>query len=172
MRYYRRRAERAGWDFVSNIESETAWAVIESLYPLQEIGRNRVQLNICQQQLTDVPGVFFSGLRTKEGEWISIIGGWVKGVNFFILLQMNDASYTKESVSTVLRSYLIESAIDAGIHRMKFIGGCEGILKKYCRLRISHLVVQRKSYLSRLSGRVVCWLFPSSKISNLFSKQS
>jgi hypothetical protein len=171
MRYYRRRAERAGWEFVSNIEGETAWAAIESLYPLQEIGKNRVQLKIFQQQLADVPGVFFSGLRTQEGKWISMIAGWVKGANLFILLQMNDATHAKESVSTVLRSYLIESAIDAGIRRMKFIGGCEGILKKYCRLRISHLVVQRTSYLSRLSGRMICWIFPASKISSLFSKQ-
>ena len=172
MRYYRRRAEQAGWEFVSNMESEAAWAAIEALYPLQGIGRNRVQFSICRQQLADVPGLFFSGLRNKDGEWISIIAGWVKGVNVFILLQMNDASYAKQSVSIVLRSYLIEYAIDTGIRRMKFIGGCEGVLKKYCRLRISHLVVQRKSYFSRLSGCIICWLFPSSKIGNLFSRQS
>jgi hypothetical protein len=121
--------------------------------------------------LGEVPGVFFCGLRNPEGKWISILAGWVKGANLFILLQMNDGTYVKESVSTVLRSYLIESGIDAGIRRVKFIGGCEGILKKYCRLRISHLVIQKESYLSRLSGRILCWLFPASKISTLFSKQ-
>ena len=93
-----------------------------------------------------MPGVFFSGLRTRDGKWISIIGGWMKGANMFILLQLNDARYAKESVSIVLRGYVIEKAIDTSTRRMKFIAGCEGALKKYCRLRISHLVVQRKSY--------------------------
>ena len=36
IRYYRRRAEQAGWYFVTNIGFETAWAAIESLYPRQE----------------------------------------------------------------------------------------------------------------------------------------
>ena len=169
MRYYRRRAEAAGWIFESNVTFEAAMAAVDSIYPRQEVGKTREEITVFQQQLAEIPGTFFSGIRNNKGEWISIIGGWEKGSNLFVILQLNDASYAKESVSVVLRGYVIEKAIEAGVRRMKFIGGCVGLLKKYCRLRVSHLLIQRKSYPSQLFGLIFRRLYPSSKIGCLFS---
>ena len=169
MRYYRRRAESAGWLYVTDIDLEEAKAAVDLLFPRQEIGKPLAELKVYLQHLAEVPGAFFSGLRNQNGEWISIIGGWVKGANVFIRLQLNDASYAKESVSVVLRGYVIEKAIETGARRMRFLAGCEGVLKKYCRFRVSHLVVQKRSYLSRLRGRIFCRLYRSSKIGCLFN---
>lgn len=76
IRYYRRRAEQAGWYFVTNIGFETAWAAIESLYPRQEIGKNRAQLSVCRRQLAEIPGVFFPACApgTENGS-ASSVGG-------------------------------------------------------------------------------------------------
>lgn len=174
MRYYRRRAEQQGWVFVNDIERAKAFAAMKSLYPLRQSGRkNRAELASFEKTLSEVPGAFFSGLRNESGAWISMIAGWVKGSNMFIIMQLNDATYTKASLSNVLRSYVIERAIESGICRVKFIGGCEGSLKKYCRAdRTSHLLLQKTGYVSQIAVRAVCRLFPESFIAVLLRKMS
>ena len=115
MRYYRRRAEQNGWVFVSDIGRKEAFAAMTSLYPLGQAGqKNRAELTSAERNLSEVPGASFAGLRTATGEWIGIIGGWVRGRNMFIITQLNNATYAKASVSTLLRSYVIEKAIDSG----------------------------------------------------------
>jgi hypothetical protein len=85
----------------------------------------------------------------------------------FIFLQVNNGSDAKASVSTVLRSYLIEHAINSGIRDIKIIDGCGGILRKYTLAQSSHLLMQRNGHLGRLCGRAICRLFPSSTFSRL-----
>ncbi|HEY7337655.1 MAG TPA: GNAT family N-acetyltransferase [Bryobacteraceae bacterium] len=173
MRYYRRRAERARWEFESNIERREALAGMASLFPAQEIKGNGARLRLSQKVLAELPEAFFSGLRDTNGKWISIMGGWVSEGTAFVLIQLNHARYAKDSVSIVLRSYVLEWMMNAGIRRMKFIGGCEGALKRYCcPMRVSHLLVRRDSYLARLGERIVCRLFPVSKVNYLFSVES
>ena len=172
MRYYRRRAEKEGWTFVSDIGREEAFAAMTSLYPLRQAGRkNWAELTGAERNLSEVPGAFFSGLRTATGEWISVLGGWVRGANMFILMQLNNATYPKASLSTVLRSYVIEKAIDSGIRHIKFIGGCEGSLKTYCRPeRTCHLLVQKRDPFSQMVIEAVRRLFPTSLIGDLCSR--
>ena len=170
MRYYRRRAEQQEWIFEGDIAPARADEAISSLYPLQEVGhKTSSELKSIQRKLADVPGTFFSGLRTKDGEWISIVGGWAKGTRLFILIQLNHAGYKKASVSMVLRSYLIETAIESGIRHLKFLGGCEGALRKYCRHLSDHLLVHRTNKLSRFSVWALARFFPSSSIGHVIN---
>jgi hypothetical protein len=168
LRYYRRRVERQGWSFVNKMDYEQGSAALKSLHPFQSAGLSkRTSLDSYLQTLRDVPGSFFSGLQAPSGEWMSVVCGWLKGSRLFILLQVNNGIDAKASVSTVLRSYLIEHAIGAGIRDIKVIDGCGGILRKYTLVQSSHLLLQRSGYFSRLCRRAICRLFPSSTFSRL-----
>ena len=173
LRYYRRRVERLGWAFVKDLNFEQGSAAFKSLHPFQSAGfSKRTRLDSYLQTIRDVPGSFFSGLRTQEGEWMSVVCGWVKGSRMFILLQVNSTRDAKASVSTVLRSYIIENAIKSGIRDIKVIDGCGGILRKYTQVPSSHLLMQKDGYFGRLFGRAICRLFPSSTFSRLLSEAS
>jgi hypothetical protein len=168
MRYYRRRAEEHGWSFVQDMDFEQGSAAFESLHPFQSAGLSkRTTLDSYLQTIRDVPGSFFSGLRTQGGAWMSVVCGWVKGSRMFIFLQVNNGIDAKASVSTVLRSYLIEHAIGSGIRDIKIIDGCGGILRRYTVAHSSHLLLQRNGRFSRLLGRAIRRLFPSSTFSRL-----
>ena len=170
LRYYRRRIERQGWAFVKDMNFEQGSAAFKSLHPFQSAGLSkRTRLDSFLQTIRSVPGSFFSGLRTQQGEWMSVVCGWVKGSRLFILLQVNSASDAKASVSTVLRSYIIENAISAGIRDIKIIDGCGGILRKYTQAQSSHLLLQRNGPLGRFAGHAIRCLFPSSTFSRLLS---
>jgi hypothetical protein len=172
MRYYRRRAEQEGWEFVPDIAPPDARSVIAFLSRFQNVGeKDERQLRLLQQRFEVVPGAFFSGLRGGDGTWIGIVGGWRRGASLFVILQLNHSGYAKASVSTVLRSYLIEAVIGSGVNHIQFLGDCQGILKKYCAVRVNHLLLRpHTSFFSSLGTRTVCWLFPGSSIRNIISE--
>ena len=67
MRYYRRRAEKLKWMFVSNINSEVAVAALKA-HSLQGIGReHEAKLTRLLRRIEDVPGSFYSG--TTDEQW-------------------------------------------------------------------------------------------------------
>ena len=74
------------------------------------------------------------GLRDKKGKWVSITAGWLGSDTVDVVLQLNDngSEYDKMSLSVVSRSHLIEELIGAGAQRLNFIGGCNGLLERYC----------------------------------------
>ena len=170
MRYYRRRGEREGWVFIKELGYRESSTAIEAIFPLQDAARkNQAGLNRYRELLSDVPGSFFSALRASNGDWISVIGGWVRGASMFILVQLNNACYARASVSSVLRGYVIEHAIASGLQDITFIDGCEGILKKYTNAQSTNLLAQRDDWFSRFVGKSICLLFPSSTFSRLLT---
>ena len=55
---------------------------------------------------------FFSmGLRLADGPWLSMVTGWRRNRVTYVDLQMNDMSYKKESLSAVMRAFLLEHEI-------------------------------------------------------------
>jgi Acetyltransferase (GNAT) domain len=166
MRYYRRRAEDQRLVFVNEVSRPEASAAIQLLSPFQTIGcTQEAQLRLIQHRLDTIPGSFYSGLKNAGGDWVSILGGWKKGTTAFIAVQLNDSRLAKSSLSTVLRGYVIEEAIEAGIRSVTFLGGCRGILRNYCNMRTSHLFVRpQRNYLSLLGLRAIRLLFPKSII--------
>ncbi len=173
MRYYRRKGEQEGWVFKKEIGYEEVSAAIKLIFPLQGSARkDQSRLTRSRELLATVPGSFFSALCGLDDEWISLIGGWVKGRTMFILVQLNNGLHAKASVSAVLRSYVIEHAIASGICEIVFIDGCEGLLKKYTQVKSNHLLVQRDDWFSCFIERAISWLFPSSTFTRLLNYSS
>ncbi len=107
LRYYRRRSETdLGCRFVSDahltladfvaLNQQCAFAVSA------EYARSRYEL------LQRTPGHFLRGVVDKEGRWLSVVGGRKYGRAAEIDWQMNRADLPGYSLSTVMRSYVLE----------------------------------------------------------------
>jgi hypothetical protein len=133
--YYRRCAARAGVKFQRGLSSKDISNAFSHLAPRQRTSRYSVrQLRTRRRALDQMPGSFWYGLRTSAGEWLSLIGGWRREETAYIALQVNnsDAAYDHISISAVSRSYLVEELIRVGVRKLKFLGGCQGLLEGYC----------------------------------------
>jgi hypothetical protein len=72
------------------------------------------------------------GLKHRNGEWLSIIGGVYRPAAGVLLLQLNnDREFPRASLSVVLRGYLIESLIHEGRKEFIIWGGTGGPLFRY-----------------------------------------
>ena len=96
---------------------------------------------------------FAMGLRSKDGTWLSVLSGWRRNGTTYIDVQLNHSTYMRESLSAVMRAFLLEYEISIGQKYIVFVGGCSALLERYCSPReaFADLVVTRSS----LRG----WLF-------------
>jgi hypothetical protein len=65
----------------------------------------------------------FLGLKAASGEWLSFIGGCSYKGRTDVQWQMNRADMPSFSLSTVMRSHLIEHEVGRGTRKIYFIGG-------------------------------------------------
>ena len=76
---------------------------------------------------------FFSmGLRLPEGQWLSLLTGWRRNGVTYVDLQMNDMNYRKESISAVMRAFMLEHEIGHKQELINFVGGSSLLLRRYC----------------------------------------
>jgi hypothetical protein len=76
---------------------------------------------------------FFSmGLRLPDGPWLSMVTGWRRNHVTYVDLQMNDMNYKKESLSAVMRAFLLEHEIGLKQELMNFVAGSSLLLRRYC----------------------------------------
>jgi hypothetical protein len=76
---------------------------------------------------------FFSmGLRLADGPWLSMVTGWRRNHVTYVDLQMNDMHYKKESLSAVMRAFLLEHEIGIKQELMNFVAGSSLLLRRYC----------------------------------------
>jgi hypothetical protein len=72
------------------------------------------------------------GLQARDGEWLSVAGGWWDDGRATVLFQMNnDREYDRDSLSQVLRSYLIEALIARRTRDIVFWAGTSAPLARY-----------------------------------------
>jgi hypothetical protein len=87
----------------------------------------------ARDRLLRANGEFFSmGLRLPEGAWLSVLSGWRRNRVTYVDLQMNDMRYKKESISAVMRAYLLEHEIALAQESINFVGGSSLLLRRYC----------------------------------------
>jgi hypothetical protein len=90
---------------------------------------------------------FAMGLRSNDGTWLSILSGWRRNGTTYIDVQLNHSTFTRESLSAVMRAFLLEYEIRIGQKYIVFVGGCSALLERYCSPReaFADLVVTRPS---------------------------
>jgi hypothetical protein len=174
LRYYRRRLEAShGAVFVPNVEislEEFLEVNRISMYPVdEELARARYDY------MRRMPGAVFAGVRSGDGQWLSLIGGRRLVDSVEIVWQMNHAGMPRHSLSTVMRSYLIEHEISLGTTTLEFEGGTGHSMRhSFVHARAMDIIVLRNSWRGRLLRRLANRVFPQENFVRraLLSKES
>lgn len=109
------------------------------------------------------PQRLFAGMRDRDGRWLSIIAGTRYPDHTYIEWQLNRTDLPRYSLSTVMRSFLLEHESRIGTRKLLFKGGTPhsmGLSLKPAET-LDILVVRRglRGYLLRHLSR---WILPRS----------
>ena len=83
--------------------------------------------------LRERPDFFCMGMSLPDGTWLSILSGWRRDRVTYVDLQMNDRRFKKESLSAVMRAFMLEHEIACQQRLIDFVGGTSLLLRRYCR---------------------------------------
>lgn len=170
LRYYRRRLTRRtrlefldeAWKHITPAEFASLNAA--SLNPI--VSAHEVNLRwSCSRQL---PGSFVVGLRSSEGKWLSLIGGWRQDTTTVLHWQLNTAGFEHDSIGTVMRSFFLEHEIARGTRELLIFGGTPHTIRHaFHQDAIVDLVLCRDSLRSRICRALARYLsgtnpFPGS----------
>jgi hypothetical protein len=134
-RYYRRRSEQAGNTYCSRVDLDECRQAASRLASKCSHASDEQRFTRGFNMLEAVSQPILVGLRDKEGELVSLMAGWRHADSATLLFQLNnDRQYPRDSLSTVLRSYLIESLIETGVREAIFWGGTSGALMRYAEI--------------------------------------
>jgi hypothetical protein len=132
-RYYRRQFEMNGHAYVEALtfpefRAATVELMGKSIIPAE---KERLELDVRMCLAADRPMLI--GLKSHSGEWLSILGGWYDRDRATVRFQMKrDQEHRTDSLSVVLRGYLIEDLIRRGFQSIVFVRGVGEPLKRFC----------------------------------------
>ncbi len=128
----------------------------------QFLALNRVCLNpvrddeaVRRWRACRLAGGYVVGLRTADGHWLALIGGWRQGDTTVLHWQQNSAGWEKHSLTTVMRSYYLEHETARESKRIVFYGGTPHSIRRYFRQEdVTDLILRREG----LRSRVMMWM--------------
>jgi len=151
---YRRRSELAGNEFCPDLPFSDFCAAAKRLFPNAAYLSPQRKLQWSLAMIEATPSRFLIGLRRRGGDWIGLAGGWYAGERAYLAFQLNDRTCARESVSLVLRSYLLEQLINRGIRELVFWSGTSAPLRFYTTRREEFTVyIDSQSHPWRLVRR-------------------
>jgi hypothetical protein len=109
--------------FVPSLEPAQALEAMRSLLPRSLPGRMEAFYRARYNLLYEIPDFFCMGLRLPDGTWLSILSGWRRNRVTYVDLQMNDLHFKKESLSAVMRAYMLEHEITDQQELVHFLSG-------------------------------------------------
>jgi hypothetical protein len=133
-RYYRRRFEAAGHKFVEHLSMDELRSAALELRPKSKFSAQSklagFERNLDMVAATHRPLAI--GLKHSNGQWLSVIGGWHRPGGAVLCFQCNyDCDFDADSLSTVLRAYLIELLIGQGLKELVIWGDTGPPLSRY-----------------------------------------
>lgn len=131
-RYYRRRFESAGNEYVPAMPFEEFRAASACLLGKGVVGAQAEKLNRALDMLQIADRPVLVGLRDAKGTPLAVLGGWYEADRAVIFCQMNDdVGHPQASLCTVLRGYLFEQLISQSVHKVLFWDGIGGPLQRH-----------------------------------------
>jgi hypothetical protein len=124
--------QKANVIFLSHLEPAQSLEAMMSLRPrvwpaqIPRFYQQRHRL-LCERS-----EMFTMGMCLPDGTWLSAVSGWRRDGITYIDLQMNDQNFKKESLSAVMRCFLLEHEIARQQRLLVFVGGCSILLGRYC----------------------------------------
>lgn len=172
--YYRRCAEvELGCRFLPNLTAAQSSEAVRALHG-QGIyvvpGRRAIR---HEAAVRNTAGSFAMGLIDKEGRWISYLAGWRQAESTFIEWQLNVVDHEATSLSTVMRSFLVDHEAKRGAQSLMFVGGTSGSWARACELETcADLLAIRKGPISHKLIALLAWLHPNGQVGQLYREQS
>jgi hypothetical protein len=104
-------------------------------------------INARRSLLLSRKDAFAMGLQSVDGSWLSFLSGWRAADTTYVDLQMNNQAFKGESISAVMRAFLLENEIERGQRYITFVGGSSALLERYCTPNesIVDIIVSRAS---------------------------
>ena len=147
LRRYRRRLEaQVDFEFVAEAADALVGADLRAMNDGSLNPVAQEEFNRRVRAASELPGSFLCGLRTSEGRWLALLGGWRQGRTTVLQWQMNSAGLEKFSIGTVARSYFMEHEIARGAEKLMFYGGTPHTMRYAFEAQpVADLVVRRKN---------------------------
>ena len=103
---------------------------------------------------------FISGLRAKDGSWLSLIGGWRSNGTTYIDWQLTLSSFPTFSLGSAILAFLLEHEVFLQTKLLTFVDGTgHSISRVFIKEEVSDIVVARRC-LSRKVLQFVASHFP------------
>jgi hypothetical protein len=119
--------------FTPSLEPAQALEAMLSLQPRSIPDRIDGFYHARYNLLFEIPDFFCMGLRLPDGTWLSVLSGWRRNRVTYVDLQMNDLHFKKESLSAVMRAFMLEHEISKQQELLHFVGGTSLLLRRYCQ---------------------------------------
>jgi hypothetical protein len=119
--------------FSPSLEPAQALEVMLALQPTSLPNRATRFYQARYRLLLENPEFFSMGISLPDGTWLSILSGWRRNRVTYVDLQMNDVHFKKESISAVMRAFMLEHEIACRQELINFVGGCSLLLRRYCQ---------------------------------------
>jgi hypothetical protein len=133
-RYYRRRFEASGHSFIDHLSMEELRSGALALGPKSTFTGRPLEVEQALNVVAAARQPLVIGLKHHNGEWLSVIGGWYRPRGAVLLVQFNNnRDFGPDSLSIVLRAYLIEMLIRQGLEELVIWGGTGPPLSRYVR---------------------------------------
>lgn len=153
--------ERHDAEFLPAMSAEFAREAITSLTERSAFPRSNWEILNRYEFLKANPESFSMGLRLKSGQWLSYISGWrTEGVTY-ISWVMHNAGFSKESLSTVMNSYVFEEEIRRDQRWIQWIGGITERWSALCEPEQCLCITRSRQCLQSLCTR---WLAARLKL--------
>jgi hypothetical protein len=131
-RYYRRRFETAGHVYLNSLSLDEVRLAAFDLRPkCSRPGRlDAIEKFLNMAATAGRP--LTAGLKGRNGEWLSVMCGVYRASSGVLLLQLNnDRDFPRDSLSVVLRAFLLESLIHQGVKEFIIWEGTGAPLSRY-----------------------------------------
>jgi hypothetical protein len=135
-------------DFFPNLAPEQAYDAMcylrsRSISPAQSMWYFERRRRFLQSRAD----AFAMALRSYDGTWLSVVSGFRRNGITYVDMQLNHSGFKRESLSAVMRAFLLEHDIGAGQKSINFVGGCSALLERYCEPQetVADLLVTRLS---------------------------
>jgi len=169
LRYYRRRlASHIGLDFIPDARAELTFS--------EFIRLNAASINPvhCDRELwlrwrssCRTAGGFLQGLRSAEGKWLALLGGWRHETMTVLHWQLNVEGYERDSIGIVMRSFFLEYEIALGARKLLMYGGTPHSIRfSFDEDSIADLLVCRPTLRSRILCLLAHSLPPHSRLAS------
>ncbi len=168
-RYFRRRAENElGLAFVPSLRPDDAMQAVAELHGVAMHPVPRARARRLEAAIRDTPGHFAMGVRDAAGRWLSYLSGWRQSEGTFVEWQLNRHDMRAASLSTVMRTYLLEHEAAGGVTQVVFVGGTSAALGRYCAPeRCFDLLATPAGVRGRLTKRFMTRLHPRGQVALL-----